>query len=197
MDYSQIMRLFDSRQSLGKNRKSLVARHRSARLNHSVQRIATHEFQHHIEFVVLTEKTVKGCDVWMTQFGQRYGFSSKPFKQFRLTGQLRAKCLDCNFAFEHEVDAFEYGSHAAFADSLCYSIVTDNLADHCLPPCAPLKRRFYVYDIQEQSDYKSCSQKSFMPNCVYWVKLGRIAENRFEYMITDIRKIVMKKGMPA
>src|SRR5437016_5495863 len=133
MDYSKIVRLFNSGQGLRKDGNSLLAFHRTLRLYQSVQCFAAHEFQNHIELVLLAKKAVKRYDIGMTQFRESDCLCAKSFKQLRLTGQLRAKGLYGNLSFQHHVDAFINSAHAALTDSLGDFIIPNDLANHDLP----------------------------------------------------------------
>src|SRR5262249_45833924 len=128
---SHLMGVFDAFKRMAEKRHRALNGHRARTPQHAVERFAPDILHHHEEIVAVPHKAVESPDVWVIQTCERDGFDAKPLDQIRLPRQLGPQHLDCDLAFEHEVDAFEHRAHASFADHLGYLVVSDHPTNHC------------------------------------------------------------------
>jgi hypothetical protein len=129
MDNPHPVGVVDSFEGLAEQRDRIsqgIAPDLRIRLSES-RRERTH---HHEEVLALTQEAKERGNVGMIQLCQCHCLRPKSLDYLWLACELRAKHLYGDLAFKHQVDAFEHGSHPAFANLFDYLIAPNNIAYH-------------------------------------------------------------------
>ena len=122
--------MFDAFEGLTKERNSAYPGHCFLAGTDLTQCLTIHKLHDHEKIITLPKKSIYHDNIRMIKKRQYLSFFAKAFDQIRPTGIFRMYQLDGDFTLQHQIDALEDFSHAAFANDLQYLIVTNDLIMH-------------------------------------------------------------------